>query len=218
MKEINGMISGVSKVLKQYERNGRAPKEVILYFEGLDCAGKSSTGNLIANALTESGYTVTVAQHNRPPTPEQRSKPWMDRGRFEYPEDLFRAEKKVPKHPAAIWDRGPAGDFVYGAFRSLSDKEKLKRFQEFKEYDHVCSSKGVLFVKLFFVSDRDSIAATLGKRLAVRKLHGLPFLGKRFVLTPLFRCFFSAKKNCRRTENMAGCKLNSSFSRRIERN
>ena len=51
------------------ESNCTAPRGVILYFEGLDCAGKSSTGGLVEQALGEAGYTVDMRQYNRPPTP-----------------------------------------------------------------------------------------------------------------------------------------------------
>ena len=50
----------------------RAPKGVILYFEGLDCSGKSSTGGLVQAALEQAGYEVGMRQYNRPPTAEQR--------------------------------------------------------------------------------------------------------------------------------------------------
>ena len=50
----------------------RAPKGVILYFEGLDCSGKSSTGGLVQAALEQAGYQVGMRQYNRPPTAEQR--------------------------------------------------------------------------------------------------------------------------------------------------
>lgn len=49
-----------------------APKGVILYFEGLDCSGKSSTGGLVQAALEQAGYQVGMRQYNRPPTAEQR--------------------------------------------------------------------------------------------------------------------------------------------------
>lgn len=49
--------------------------------------------------------------NERPPTPEQRQKPWMDRGRFEYPEDVYDEVERVPEYAAVVWDRGPAGDF-----------------------------------------------------------------------------------------------------------
>jgi len=49
-----------------------APKGVILYFEGLDCSGKSSTGGLVQAALEQAGYEVGMRQYNRPPTAEQR--------------------------------------------------------------------------------------------------------------------------------------------------
>lgn len=35
----------------------------------------------------------------------------MDRGRFEYPEDVYEEGERVPKYAALVWDRGPAGDF-----------------------------------------------------------------------------------------------------------
>ena len=39
-----------------------APKGVILYFEGLDCSGKSSTGGLVQAALEQAGYQVGYRQ------------------------------------------------------------------------------------------------------------------------------------------------------------
>lgn len=51
----------------------------------------------------------------------------------------------------------------------------MEKYEEFRKYDAKCREEGVLFFKLLFVSDKDSIAATLGKRLAhkqiVRDLH-----------------------------------------------
>jgi len=94
-----------------------APRGVILYFEGLDCAGKSSTGGLIQAALERAGYEIGMRQYNRPPTPEQRLKPWMDR--FERPlpkpsspeegETADDAGRVDDQYNALIWDRGPAG-------------------------------------------------------------------------------------------------------------
>ncbi len=57
---------------KQYGGQSFAPKGVILYFEGLDCSGKSSTGGLVQTALEQAGYNVIMRQYNRPPTAAQR--------------------------------------------------------------------------------------------------------------------------------------------------
>jgi len=168
--EIQVEVKKMAKLVAKFQKDGTAPPQVILYLEGLDCAGKSSTGMLIMQALEECGYSVNIAQHNRPPTPEQRKKPWMHRIRFEYPEDMYDKPEDVPEYASVVWDRGPVGDFVYGTLDQLPPQDKLKKYQEFREYDYRCRQEGVLFFKCFFVAGRDSIAATLGKRLAHKKI------------------------------------------------
>ena len=169
-KEVQREVGKMAKLISKYQKNGKAPSRVILYLEGLDCAGKSSTGMLICNALQKSGYDVNVAQHNRPPTAEQQAKPWMDRSRFEYPEDMFEYQEDCPDYASLVWDRGPVGDFVYGNMNELGFAEKMKRYKEFREYDYSCRHNDVLFFKCFFVTDKDKIASTLGKRLAQKKI------------------------------------------------
>mmetsp|Transcript_59263 Transcript_59263/g.144912 ORF Transcript_59263/g.144912 Transcript_59263/m.144912 type:complete len:878 (-) Transcript_59263:4409-7042(-) len=162
-------VQKVASTVKRYQTSGTAPKQVIIYLEGLDCSAKSSTGGLVCKALEESGYAVRTAQHNRPPTAEQRQKGWMDRSRFQYPCDMWKGEE-VPEYTAVVWDRGPAGDFVYGSYRKLSPEAKFEKYQEFVTFDEECRSDGVLFLKLLFVADKDSIALTLGKRLAQKSI------------------------------------------------
>jgi polyphosphate kinase 2 (PPK2 family) len=169
-KSINAEVERMASVVAQYQARNQAPPGVILYLEGLDCSGKSSTGMLISDALQRCSYSVEIAQHNRPPTSQQQMKPWMDRGRFQYPDDLYDNPNQVPPHACVVWDRGPAGDFVYGGLHMLSTDEKLKRYEEFRQYDYNCRNEGVLLCKMFFVTDRDSIAKTLGKRLAHKKI------------------------------------------------
>lgn len=70
-KDILGMIKRDEKGRGSGGRR-HAPKGVILYFEGLDCSGKSSTGGLVQAALEQGGYEVGMRQYNRPPTAEQR--------------------------------------------------------------------------------------------------------------------------------------------------
>ena len=169
-KQIEAEVHKMANLVANLQHESKAPSRVILYLEGLDCAGKSSTGMLIIQALEKCGYEVTVAQHNRPPTPEQRKKPWMDRIRFEYPDDMYEDSNDIPDYASIVWDRGPAGDFVYGGLQNLPLDQKLKRYEEFRTYDFNCRAEGVLFCKVFFVTDKDSIAATLGKRLAHKKI------------------------------------------------
>jgi polyphosphate kinase 2 (PPK2 family) len=154
-KEINVQVVKLSKLVAKLQRDRKAPTRVILYLEGLDCSGKSSTGMLVCDALEKCGYTVDMAQHNRPPTPEQRKKAWMDRIRFEYPEDMFEEGTEVPDFASLVWDRGPAGDFVYGNLSELSQLQKLHRYKEFRAYDYTAREEGVLFLKCFFVTDKD---------------------------------------------------------------
>mmetsp|Transcript_17226 Transcript_17226/g.32607 ORF Transcript_17226/g.32607 Transcript_17226/m.32607 type:complete len:884 (-) Transcript_17226:131-2782(-) len=166
MKELDHL----SRKLTSMERKGIAPRGVIIYFEGLDCAGKSSTGGLIMKALEQAGYDIAQVQYNKPPTEEEKLRPWM--WRFKQPATVIKG--KVHKS-ALVWDRGPAGDFVYGKLSELSTKQKLERYLEFHQFEEECLSNGIMFCKLMFVTSRDSISTTLGKRLAhkeiVRDLH-----------------------------------------------
>lgn len=201
---IDRKVESVAKTVGKYQKAGTAPKQVIVYLEGLDCSAKSSTGGLVCRALESCGYDVRTAQHNRPPNDEQKKKPWMDRGRFQFPEDMYGPGEEIPEYTALVWDRGPAvsrlwklscehktteqyriaklpnqliltsslaqGDFVYGSFAQLSREEKKNKYEEFRQFDYSCRVQDVLFIKLLFVADKDSIAATLGKRLAHKKI------------------------------------------------
>jgi polyphosphate kinase 2 (PPK2 family) len=190
-REYNSLQKDVSRVarkLKSMMSTGKkgcsAPHGVILYFEGLDCSGKSSTGGLIEQALVQAGFDVDMRQYNRPPTEEQKRQPWMNRfalpdmspiadgGENEEISGNKPAGGDCPghRHSAMVWDRGPAGDFVYGALAQASTSEKNDRYREFMQFDADCMKKKILFVKLMFVTNRDSIAGTLGKRLAQRKM------------------------------------------------
>lgn len=160
----------LSHKLTVMERNGVAPRGVIIYFEGLDCAGKSSTGGLIMKALEQAGYDIAQVQYNKPPTEQEKLKPWM--WRFKQPVTVVEG---MNHKSALVWDRGPAGDFVYGEFNHLPLEQKLERYAEFHRFEEECLSNGIMFCKLLFVTSRDAVSTTLGKRLAhkeiVRDLH-----------------------------------------------
>ena len=111
-----------------------------------------------------------MRQYNRPPTPEQKKRPWMDRfdlpgsDRAQYadietspPTDIVSMGKE---HDALIWDRGPAGDFVYGALAKANETTQKARYEEFLKFDKKCQEDDILFFKLFFVTDRDAVAVS----------------------------------------------------------
>jgi polyphosphate kinase 2 (PPK2 family) len=165
--QIQAEVRRMTSLVEKLQSQGRAPRGVILYLEGLDCAGKSSTGGLIFDALEASGYDVNMVQYNRPPTDEEKKRPWMDR--FQMPPVDPQESGKV-KYSAILWDRGPAGDFVYGNLHQLSDEARVARYEEFMAFDEECRRRRILFCKLLFVADRDSIAETLGKRLSHKRI------------------------------------------------
>jgi hypothetical protein len=102
MTRVTKQIDHLSQKLIAMERRGVAPRGVIVYFEGLDCAGKSSTGGLIMKALKKAGYAISQVQYNKPPTEEEQSQPWMLR--FKQPATSIEGK---PHKSALIWDRGP---------------------------------------------------------------------------------------------------------------
>jgi len=115
-KQVQASVQKLVNSIEKYKAKCVAPNGVILYFDGLDCSGKSSTGGLICDALEKSGYTVSLVQYNRPPTEEEKKRPWMDR--FETP--LEDTASKNDTYAALVWDRGPAGDFgMYSWVKAL---------------------------------------------------------------------------------------------------
>lgn len=177
-KEVAKVAKQMITMMKSKSGDCAAPKGVILYFEGLDCAGKSSTGGLIQQVLVDAGYHVEMRQYNRPPTPEQKAHEWM--WRFDKPDltpkpkndndDGDGGTSEGYRHSALVWDRGPAGDFIYGALKHADEDERRDRHREFMAFDDKCRSEGIILFKLLFVTDRDAIARTLGKRLAQKKV------------------------------------------------
>lgn len=60
--------------------------------------------------------------------------------------------------------------YRYGELSNAPDEVRKERFLEFMKFDHELYERNILFCKLLFVTNRDSIAATLGKRLAQRHM------------------------------------------------
>jgi len=155
----------LARKLLQLRKANVAPRRVILYLEGLDCAGKSSSAKFIRDALCIAGYSVETHQHNRPPTPEQLLRPLMER--FAIPSD---DKSTNGGYHALVWDRGPAGDFIFGYLAHATPQERQDRYEEFLKFDLFCRNNDILFCKMMFITDRDSIASTLGKRIAQKRI------------------------------------------------
>lgn len=107
--ELQQIVARLSDRIKAKMRREHcvAPSGVIIYLDGLDCAGKSSTSGLILAALEQAGYTVSIRRYNRPPTPEQQQRPWMER--FERPGSVpvdvtaTNSECVGHQHSALVW-------------------------------------------------------------------------------------------------------------------
>jgi hypothetical protein len=69
-----------------------------------------------------------------------------------------------------VWNRGPAGDFVYGALGEAPESEKCDHYREFMAFDNRCFKKNILFIKILFVTNRDSISSLIGQRLGVQNV------------------------------------------------
>jgi hypothetical protein len=76
-QQIQSDVRRMAKAVQQHQHNGTAPKGVILYMEGLDCSGKSSTGGLVQAALdatSQQGHSnhdpglTAIEVHIDPPT------------------------------------------------------------------------------------------------------------------------------------------------------
>jgi len=152
--EVKAKIDALTAKLEDMQAKGTAPKNVIIYTDGPDGAGKSSTGAIVMQALSKVGFTSDAAIF-KAPTAEERGQHWLQR--FE--------DKGVPTETnvARFWDRGPGGDAVYGKKTPAEVKEMAK---ELKTFEKKLANDGVLLFKVHIYADQDKQAETFGKRLA----------------------------------------------------
>ncbi|MCK6550929.1 hypothetical protein L6R52_34140, partial [Myxococcota bacterium] len=149
--ELEARLAALADELTALREQGRAPKGVVIYACGPDGAGKSSTGGIVMKAFARAGYTLRQDSF-KAPTPEERAQHW-----------LKRYERGVPAEGEAFfWDRGPAGDVVYGRVDPKTERRMAKELMAFEER---LAGEGVLFVKVELHASKDRQAATFGKRL-----------------------------------------------------
>jgi polyphosphate kinase 2 (PPK2 family) len=150
-REISKNLDALATKLSSYRTAGTAPKGVVIYVAGPDAAGKSSTGAIVMGALEKAGYKPR-RESFKAPTKEERAQHW-----------LKRFERGVPEEGEAVfWDRGPAGDSVYG---NASDERSRVMGKEFSKFEAALQEDGVLMVKVELFADLEKQAKTFGKRL-----------------------------------------------------
>ncbi len=152
--EIGALLDGISARLVDLKAAGQAPRGIVIYAAGPDGAGKSSTGAIVMDALEKAGYAGR-REVFKAPSAEERKQHW-----------LARFERGVPKTGEAVfWDRGPAGDAVYGP---VDDARRAVMAKEFEGFETELRSDGILLVKIELSAELDKQADTFGKRLARR--------------------------------------------------
>lgn len=131
---------------------GQAPKGIIVYVEGPDGAGKTSTGAIVMRAIEDAGYKPR-SEVFKAPTEAERKQHWLQ-----------RFERGVPKKGEVVfWDRGPAGDAVYG---KPTAAKKAEMGKELVAFERALEKDGVLLFKLELFASESKQADTFGKRLA----------------------------------------------------
>lgn len=140
--------------LEALQAEGRAPQNIVVYTDGPDGAGKSSTGAIVLQAIAKAGYS-TDAVSFKAPTAAEREQHWLQR---------FQ-DRGVPSEPrsARFWDRGPAGDAVYGPRTAAEVKTMAK---EVRALEKSLAADGVLLFKVHIFADAPKQAETFGKRFA----------------------------------------------------
>jgi polyphosphate kinase 2 (PPK2 family) len=155
--EVAAALAGLQAQIEALQAQGRAPRAVVVYVDGPDGAGKSSTGAIVMRALEAAGYAPGSVSF-KAPTAEERGQHWLQR---------FR-DRGVPsgQMQAMFWDRGPAGDTVY-AKRSYAEVSKMAG--EVKKLEKELAEDGVLLFKLHLWAAPEKQAETFGKRYARRE-------------------------------------------------
>jgi polyphosphate kinase 2 (PPK2 family) len=154
--EIKEEAAKLGATITRLRAEGRAPKGVIVLFEGPDGAGKSSTAKIVAEELVKSGYSRRDERF-KAPTEEEKKQHW-----------LKRFERGIPAEgEAVIWDRGPASDFVY---RGVDAERGRAMAKETVAFEQDLAKQGILLIKVEIHASVEKQAHTFGKRLARQKV------------------------------------------------
>ncbi len=146
--ELDAMKAKLTAAIERRAAAGEAPRGVVLYLAGPDAVGKTSTGKLVQEAFVDAGYRARHV-HFRAPKESERAAP-LERFVAGFPED----------GEIVFWDRGPAGDAVYGPFEPNVVGAKVAALKE------DLADQGVLMIPVELFADPEKQARTMGKRLA----------------------------------------------------
>ncbi len=150
--ELDALQAQVIALLADAEAKGTAPKGVIIYMAGPDGAGKTSTGGIASEPFEAAGFAPRTEVF-KAPTPAERKQHW-----------LRRFARGFPKPGEIVfWDRGPAGDSVYGPADDLKTRTMAR---EFSKLQGKLEADGVLMINVELFADQGKQASTFGKRLA----------------------------------------------------
>jgi polyphosphate kinase 2 (PPK2 family) len=157
-REIEVSLEALTAKLIELERSGLAPQGIVFYVDGPDGAGKTSTGAIVADALEKAGFIIRRERFKGPTEGEAAA---VREGRETW---LARFDRGLPaRGEAVLWDRGPAGDPVYGSV----DAASVQRMgEEFTGWERDLRARGVLMIKVELHASPEKQAATFGKRLA----------------------------------------------------
>ena len=150
-KELDARLNRLAARIENLKEQEIAPKGVVVYVAGPDAAGKSSTGAIVIKALETAGFTCR-RESFKAPTAEERNQHW-----------LSRFNRGVPaENQAVFWDRGPAGDSVYG---DISKLQTAIMGREINEFEAKLRNDNILVMKIELFASLDKQADTFGKRL-----------------------------------------------------
>lgn len=152
IRAIENAKSQLVDLIKNQIGSNKAPQKVILYTEGADACGKTSTGQVVLDAFAEAGYMVR--EHGfKAPTQEERQEHWLN-----------RFSRQLPVIGEVVrWDRGPAGN---AAYQNLSSSDFTRMAEDFQSFEHWLKDQGILLIKVYLHALPEKQAKTLGKRYA----------------------------------------------------
>jgi polyphosphate kinase 2 (PPK2 family) len=154
--------------------SGKAPKGLMLQFDGPDGAGKTSSSKYILKALMQANDELPADQRWTPSTevfkaPTAEDKQWIEDGAgagtgiaaWQW-RHLMRG---IPEQrEVMIKDRFQPGDFVYVGEPTAERVQKMGA--EFEAYERKITDEGVMSFKAILWADVEKQAKTFGKRMA----------------------------------------------------
>jgi len=142
----------IARKMKAMQDQGTLPKGFVVYFDGPDGAGKSSTAKWIWRIFKRVGIESQFSAFKTPK--DSIGQPPIER---------YRQRGRPQPQTAMFWDRGPAGDAVYGG---LNRGACVRHARNFCRYEQELRNDGVMMLKAFLYATPTKQADIFGKRTA----------------------------------------------------